>query len=182
MNGLIAIFDCGCHGEGASVALALLEDTQFRLRVVTENPSGLDTRLQKNSHRFEQCQVYWDDPSSVRNVLRDAYGCFLKTNTDFSRRDSMEEEARKGRLVADACKHAGVSHVVFSTQLNTKQVTGIVVPHMVAKAMTEEYMRSLILPLTSIIVPVCYEDFTGCYKPVRSQLTGAYEIREYLTI
>ncbi|CAE1167762.1 unnamed protein product [Acanthosepion pharaonis] len=46
---------------------------------------------------------------------------------------------------------------------------------MVAKATIEEYMKNLALPLTCVIVPVCYEDFTKSYKPIRSPSTGIYE-------
>lgn len=176
MNNLIAVFDCSSKGEGASIALALLKGTQFRVRVITEYFSMLDTQLQQKSHQLERREIDWNNLGSIENAIRDAYGCFLKTKTDFSKPNSMEDEMHRGKLVADACKRTGISHLVFSTQLNTKLATGIVVRHMVAKAMTEEYIRNLALPLTSIIVPVCYEDFIECYKPLRSPLTGFYEI------
>ena len=58
-----------------------------------------------------------------------------------------------------------MKHVVFSSQLHSQKICSIMARHLVAKAEIEQYMRGLGLPLTSLIMPVYYEDILDIFRP-----------------
>ncbi|GFS10880.1 NmrA-like family domain-containing protein 1 [Elysia marginata] len=103
--------------------------------------------------------------SGLQLILHGAYACFVNTATDFDDPNCLDREIGQGCLIADYCKSEGVQHVVLSSQLHSQKICSIMARHLVAKAEIEQYMRDLALPLTSLIMPVYYEDMLDMLKP-----------------
>ena len=160
---VVAVFGA-TGGQGASVARALGRHPEYSVRGLTRDVNT--THAQKLRHDGVDLIGYNPyDRRSIESALAGAYAAFVNTITDYNDPDCFENEKTQGRLIADACKAMGVGHVVFSSQLHTTRVSGILVRHMVAKAEIEDYMRDIRLPVTCLIMPIYYEDFCGLFKP-----------------
>ena len=57
-----------------------------------------------------------DDQVSVAKAVEGAYGVFAVTN--FWEKASAAIEIQQGKNVADACKKAGVQHLIWSSLIN----------------------------------------------------------------
>ena len=171
MKKRIVIF--GATGQvGLSVSAAVLRD--YDVTAVTRDSTSVNAKALCDLG----CNVVtWDptNPSTLSPILQGAHGCFVHTFTDFGDPKGHEVEKVNGMNIADACKQAGVQHVVFNTKLTVVTRFGVRARHMDSKAEIETYMTSenVNLPLTSIIVPCLYEHFLlppmkpkplqGCY-------------------
>ena len=165
----ITVFGATGH-QGGAVARTLARDSaNFTVRGITRDVQQ-EVKvgdLKQNGVAVIQCDL--DDVNSIRMSLNGADGCFVVTYTDFNEPDCIAKEKQRGKNIADACNLAGISHVVYSTQLHTTRVKGIEVRHLVAKAEIEDYFKSLNLPVTSLLVPCYYENFYDYLKPRRVQ-------------
>ncbi|KAI8518437.1 NmrA-like domain-containing protein 1 [Branchiostoma belcheri] len=202
MAKLIAVF--GATGaQGGSVASALLEDQDFKVRAVTRNASS-DKAKALQEKGAEVVVASLDDPSTLEPALQGAHGVFVVTNyfehldqgrevkqvrTAFHHCSSLcpslsaslvsfrllpkTESGRKGKAVADAARAAGVLHVVFSGLENVQKIAGFPCPHFDAKGQIEEYMTSLELPVTVVRYPFYYENYLNVLKP-QKQEDGTY--------
>jgi uncharacterized protein YbjT (DUF2867 family) len=75
----------------------------------------------------------------------------------------MDAEVRQGVLLADAAKHAGVIHYVYTSVGSAHRHTGI--PHFDSKWKVEQHIAKIGLPAT-ILRPVFFmENFTTYSKP-----------------
>ncbi|XP_064616739.1 nmrA-like family domain-containing protein 1 isoform X2 [Liolophura sinensis] len=163
MSMLITVF--GADGrQGQSVVHRLVNDGKFSVRAVLSN----NNRNALAIGRVEITRCDLGDKDAVQQAVCGSYGCFVLTRTEVSRPDATEKEIREGKNIADACALHKVSHVVVSTQLNTERALGIVARNMVAKAMVEEYMREICLPVTGLIIPCYYEHFLDVFKPYKT--------------
>ena len=93
-----------------------------------------------------------DSPASVASAVEGAHTVFLVTN--FWESLSMETEYSQGRNVADACKDANVSHLIFSSLIHvTEASSGSLehVPHFDGKAQIERYIRESNIPSTFVL-------------------------------
>lgn len=169
---LITVF--GAEGrQGQSVVCALVKDGRFSVRAVVSNNNNHTNALATGGVEIIRCDL--SDKASVEKAVCGSYGCFVLTRTDVTRTDAMEKEIREGKNITDACALHKVSHVVLSTQLNTERALGIVARNMVAKAMVEEFMREIGLPVTGLIIPCYYEHFLDVFKPCKVG-PSSYEI------
>ncbi|XP_066280840.1 nmrA-like family domain-containing protein 1 [Branchiostoma lanceolatum] len=158
--------------QGGGVANALLEDSDFEVRVVTRSASSVKAQaLQERG--AEVVQASYDDPCTLGPALRDAHGTFVVTNY-WEHRD-FDRAVKQGKAVADAAKAAGVQHVVFSTLEHVHKMAGFPVLHFDSKALIEEYMTSLDLPTTFVKYPFFYENYLKVRK-IRKLDDGTYEI------
>lgn len=110
---IITIF--GATGaQGGGLARAILQDTQseFAVRAVTRNPQS-DKAQALAQMGAEVVAGDVDDPESLRQVLRGAYGAFFVTF--FWDHFSAEKETNEARNMAEAAKAAGLKHVIWST-------------------------------------------------------------------
>nr|KAG5712464.1 hypothetical protein BaRGS_011438 [Batillaria attramentaria] len=161
---VVAVFGA-TGGQGASVARELARHPDFTVRGLTRDINTTHAQRLKQDGADLICYDPYDR-QSIESALSGAYACFVNTITDYNDPKCMENEKLQGQLIAEACKSVGVQHVVFSSQLHTTRVMGVLVRHMVAKAEIEDYMRDLALPVTCLIMPIYYEDFCGIFKPV----------------
>lgn len=159
----ITVFGATGH-QGGAVARALAADTaNFTVRGITRDVQQevkVD-ELKAAGVTVIQCDL--DDVNSIRMALNNADGCFIVTYTDFTEDDCIKKEIQRGKNIADACRMAGVPHVLYSTQPHTTRVKGIEARHLVAKAEIEELLAGL--PLTCFLVPCYYENLFDLLKP-----------------
>lgn len=171
---VVAVFG-STGGQGASVARALARHPdRYEVRGLTRDVSA------PHAQKLRQdgvCLIGYDpyDKNSVESALAGAHAAFVNTVTDYSDPQCFDNEKLQGRIIADACKAMGVRHVVFSSQLHTVRVSGLLVRHMVAKAEIEDYMRDIQLPVTCLIMPIYFEDFCGLFRP-RTQDGYSYDL------
>lgn len=93
-----------------------------------------------------------NSPASVASAVEGAHTVFLVTN--FWETLSMETEYSQGKNVADACKSANVSHLIFSSLIHVTEATSGAlknVPHFDGKAQIERYIRELNIPSTFVL-------------------------------
>jgi uncharacterized protein YbjT (DUF2867 family) len=70
-------------------------------------------------------QADLDDQASVTKAVEGSYGVFAVTN--FWEKASAAIEIQQGKNVADACKNAGVQHLIWSSLINvTKRTSSII--------------------------------------------------------
>ncbi|XP_066294011.1 nmrA-like family domain-containing protein 1 [Branchiostoma lanceolatum] len=169
MAKLITVF--GATGaQGGSVANALLEDQDFKVRAVTRNASS-DKAKALQGKGAEIVQASLDDPSTLGPALQGAHGVFVVTN--YWEHMDQEREIKQGKDIADAAKAAGVLHVVFSGLENVEKIAGFPCPHFDAKGQIEEYMTSLELPVAFVRFSFYYENYISMMKP-QKQEDGTY--------
>ena len=111
-------------------------------------------------------------PGSVQPVVQGAHTVFLVTN--FWEMRSAEVEITQGKNVADACKAAGVQHLIWSSLLNVTEISGGTlthVSHFDSKATVESYIREIGVPAT-FVLPGTF--MYGLYEIVEKQDDGSY--------
>ncbi|CAL1544457.1 unnamed protein product [Lymnaea stagnalis] len=165
----------GVNGrQGGAVATALAQSGQYCVRgIATDAQSSTSQELREAG--VDVVNLDLNDRDGVQNALRSADACFITTTTDFDDPNCLDTEIAQGCLMADHCLTAKVQHVIFSTQLHSYNVCSLMARHLVAKAEIEKYMRDLGLPLTCLIVPVCYESVFDLFRP-KSRDAKQYDI------
>ncbi|XP_078610159.1 nmrA-like family domain-containing protein 1 isoform X2 [Branchiostoma floridae x Branchiostoma japonicum] len=161
--------------QGGWVASALLEDNDFKVRIVTRNASS-DKAKALQERGAEVVEASFDDPGSLERVLQGAHGTFVMSTQDFTKpKDFYQLEVNQGKAVADAAKAAGVQHVVFSSLHAVQKTMGFPCLHFDSKAEIEEYMNSIGLPVTIVKFPAYYDNYLSL-RLVTKLEDGTYEI------
>ncbi|XP_056675842.1 nmrA-like family domain-containing protein 1 isoform X1 [Monodelphis domestica] len=161
--------------QGGSVARAILEDKNICVRVATRDvtkPAAV--ALQDLGAEVVKCDL--NSKEDVNGILKGAYGAFLVTN--FWEGYSKEKEVKQGKTVADASKHLGLEHVVYSGLENVKKLTKgkLEVPHFDGKGEVEEYFWSIGVPMTSVRLSAYFENFLNLWKPVKASDGDYYNL------
>jgi len=98
------------------------------------------------------------DVDRLTEQLQGADSCFISTSTDFN--NDRNVEVQEGMCIGQACKKAGVKHVVLAAHLHCEKTIGIPAKHYDAKAEIYTYMRQTLgLPVTMLNIPPFYEMF-----------------------
>ncbi len=134
--------------QGGAVARGLLE-RGHRVRALTRKPHSpaakalvaLGADILGGDLSDEVC---------LEGAAAGADAVFAMTNW---RDGGADLEVKHGRAIADAAKHMGTSHLVFSSVAGANRGTGI--PHFESKFKVEEYIASLDIPAT-IVGPVSF--------------------------
>ncbi|XP_044527637.1 nmrA-like family domain-containing protein 1 [Gracilinanus agilis] len=161
--------------QGGSVARAILEDENICVRVATRDvtkPAAV--ALQDLGAEVVKCDL--NSKEDVNGILKGAYGTFLVTN--FWEGHSKEKEVKQGKTVADASKHLGLEHVVYSGLENVKKLTKgkLEVHHFDGKGQVEEYFWSIGVPMTSVRLSAYFENFLNIWKPVKASDGDYYNL------
>jgi uncharacterized protein YbjT (DUF2867 family) len=154
MKPLIAVV--GATGaQGGGLARALLRDPaqRFMVRALTRQPSDRAARALVQAGA-EVVAADLDRPGTLTEALAGAHGLFAVTN--FWEHFSPERELRQAAHLARAAAQAGVCHLVWSTQEDTRGGPGPWrVPQMDAKGQADAFF--LALP-TTCVLPSFYWD------------------------
>ncbi|PFH57913.1 hypothetical protein XA68_14419 [Ophiocordyceps unilateralis] len=164
MSKILTVF--GATGnQGGSVIDAVLADTtlrnEFRIRGVTRD-SSKPAAMALSARGVDVVQADMSSPAAAAPAVQGAHTVFLVTN--FWESMSAETEKAQGRAVTEACKAAGVKHLIFSslldiTKLSEGKLTGIT--HFDSKAWVEEYIRASGVPATFVLAGLFMSNFFG---------------------
>ncbi len=163
---------------GAAVAKALSKD--FKVKAVALGYGSLAAGL--SGPQIEVIKGNPDDFASLTSALQGSNGCFITTSTQYEYSDCLHREVCHGKNIAQACVQAGVQHIVVSSQPKVSTVIGLASRHMDAKAEIDVIVRSTGIPVTSLVVPVLYQDFL--IPPLRPKRHDhfSFAIGKYLTL
>ncbi|KAK4930534.1 glycosylphosphatidylinositol anchor biosynthesis [Elasticomyces elasticus] len=163
MSKIIAVF--GASGnQGGSVIRALRNDAtlskEFKIRAVTRD-------VNKDS-------IVALTKEGVEAVV---YGGLLADHfPDFWETFSADTEISQGKAVADACKNAGVKHLIFSSLINVTETSKGRLPniaHFDGKAKVETYIREIGVPATFVMPGVF---MSGYFDLIREGEGGSYSL------
>jgi uncharacterized protein YbjT (DUF2867 family) len=161
MSKILTVF--GATGnQGGSVIKSILADPvlskEWKIRGVTRDTSK--PAAQKLAQQgVELVSADMSSAEAARPAVTGAHTVFLVTN--FWESMSRETEVAQGKAVTDACKEAGVKHIVFSSLRNVTEITNGRLPnvsHFDGKAEIEEYIRASGVP-ASFVAGLLYEQF-----------------------
>ncbi|RDA91046.1 hypothetical protein CP533_6112 [Ophiocordyceps camponoti-saundersi (nom. inval.)] len=175
MSKILTVF--GATGnQGGSVIDAVLADAtlrnEFRIRGVTRD-SNKPAAKALSARGVDVVQADMSSTAAAAPAVQGAHTVFLVTN--FWESMSAETEKAQGRAVTDACKAAGVKHLVFSslldiTKLSDGRLTGIT--HFDSKAWIEDYIRASGVPATFVLAGLFMSNFLGFIRKDQGQQDG----------
>ncbi len=158
----------GAQGNG--VAQAILSDPNggFTARALTRDVSSDKAKeLAKLGAAVVAADV--DNVESLKNAFRGAYGAFCVTF--FWAHFSPEKEIAEAKAMAEAAKHAGVQHVVWSTLEDTRKWVPLSdtrmptlngkykVPHFDGKGEADQVFTDLGVPTTFLLTSFYWDNF-----------------------
>ena len=154
--------------QGGGLVRAILADPNgaFTVRAITHT---LHSDKSRALHQLgaEVVAADLDDPASLKNAFHGAYGAYCVTF--YWAHNSPEKETAHARAMAEAAKHAGLQHVIWSTLEDTRKWIPLSdprmptlmgkykVPHFDAKGESDHFFRDLQVP-TTFLLPSFYWD------------------------
>ena len=106
--------------QGGGLARAILADPNggFAVRAITRNTSSHKARaLAKSGAQVVAADL--NTPASIKRAFAGAHGAFCVTS--LGEHFSVMKEHAQGRAMAEAAVHAGLQHVIWSTQEDTRR-------------------------------------------------------------
>jgi uncharacterized protein YbjT (DUF2867 family) len=155
--------------QGGGLANAILADPKggFTVRALTRKPDS-DKAHALRAKGAEVVAADLDDPESLRKAFTGAHGAFCVTN--FWEHFSPEKEMEQATAQAQACKAAGVKHVIWSTLEDTRLKVPLAdsrmptlkenykVPHFDAKGASDNAFRAAGVPTTFLLTSFYWEN------------------------
>jgi uncharacterized protein YbjT (DUF2867 family) len=155
--------------QGGGLCRAILADPGggYRVRALTRN-AGSDKGKALKRLGAEVVEVDIDDVESLKRAFRGAHGVFCVTF--FWEHFSPEKELAEAKNMADAAKHAGVRHVIWSTLEDTRMWVPLgdrrmptlmgkyKVPHFDAKGEANRLFSERGLPATFLLTSFYWEN------------------------
>jgi uncharacterized protein YbjT (DUF2867 family) len=157
----------GAQGGGLARAILSHPMEGFTLRAITRNPESEKARVLANSGA-EVVRADLDDPDSLVEAFRGAYGAFCVTN--FWEHFSGKREVKQAGSMAAAAAEAGVRHAIWSTFEDTRDYIPLddnrmptlqdeyKVAHFDAKAEADDLFRQAGIPTTFLYTSGYYEN------------------------
>jgi uncharacterized protein YbjT (DUF2867 family) len=137
----------GATGNQGGAVASELVSTGWRVRALVRNPDKPFARSLAWKG-IELVKGDLNDRATVEDALKGVHGVFCNLTW---REGGVEAEIRQGKIVVDACRKAGIGHVVYSSVGGAERKTGI--PHFDSKWQIEEYLRNSGLTAT-VLRPV----------------------------
>jgi uncharacterized protein YbjT (DUF2867 family) len=170
--------------QGGSLVEAILRDPngRFAARAITRHPTN-DKARAIAAKGGEVVQADLDDVESLKKAFAGAYGVYAVTN--FWEHFSGEKEKAQAKNVADAARAAGVSHVIWSTLEDTRNLMTADdkrmpmlqekyrVPHFDAKAEANAYFEGL--PTTFLVTSFYWDNLYSFGLAPKKGADGKYE-------
>jgi uncharacterized protein YbjT (DUF2867 family) len=156
--------------QGGALTRAILGDKDggYTVRALTRNP-GSDKAKELKKLGAEVVAADVSDRESVKRAFSGAYGAFCVTF--FWEHMSTEKEYAEATNMANAAKHAGIKHVIWSTLEDTRRWVPLddnrmptlkgkyKVPHLDAKGEADQEFKKLGLPTTFLLTSFYWENF-----------------------
>jgi len=169
---IITVF--GATGkQGGSVAAALFNDPAFKVRAVTRNPDSPRAKALADKGA-ELVKGDLSDPASLPATVEGAYGCFLLT--DYWSHCDEAKEISQGKIAVDACKAAGVQHLVYSSLESVVATVKKACPHFDGKAVIGDYIKEQGVPYTLIQLSFYMENWLKEMAPQRQEGTDTFKL------
>jgi len=170
--------------QGGSLVEAILSDRNggFAARAITRDPTK-DKARAIAAKGGEVVQADLDNVESLKKAFAGAYGVYAVTN--FWEHFSGEKEKAQAKNVADAARVAGVSHVIWSTLEDTRNLMNADdkrmpmlqekyrVPHFDAKAEANAYFDGL--PTTFLVTSFYWDNLYSFGLAPKKGADGKYE-------
>lgn len=165
--------------QGGGLVRAILSDSSggFTARALTRYRNS-DTATELAKLGAEVVVANIDDMESLKGAFEGAYGAFCVTF--FREHFSPLKEVRQAKAMAEAAKHAGLQHVIWSTFEDTRQWVPLSdnrmptlmgkykVPHVDGKGEANHVFTDLGLPTTFLLTSYYWENlFTTTRAPRR---------------
>jgi len=155
--------------QGGGVCRAILKDAGgvYRVRALTRN-AGSDKAKELKKLGADVVEADIDDVESLKKAFRGAHGAFCVTF--FWDHFSPEKELAEAKNMAEAAKHAGVRHVIWSTFEDTRKWVPLddrrmptlmekyKVPHFDAKAEANRLFSERGVPTTFLLTSFYWEN------------------------
>lgn len=147
----------GAQGGGLARAILADPNSVFSVRALTRDVNS-DKAKELANLGAELVAANVDDVESLKSAFKGAYGAFCVTF--FWDHFSPAKEQQQAKAMAEAAKHAGVEHVIWSTLDDTRQWVPLSddrmptlmdhykVPHFDAKGEANTFFTDLGLPVT----------------------------------
>ena len=157
-------------GQGGGLVRAILKDPEsgFSVRALTRNVNSDKARaLAELGAEVVAADV--DDVESLKRAFEGAYGAYCVTF--FWEHFSPEKETAQAGGMAQAAKHAGLRHVIWSTLEDTRQWVPLdddrmptlmekyKVPHFDSKGEANHLFTDLGLPVTLLLTSFYWDNF-----------------------
>jgi uncharacterized protein YbjT (DUF2867 family) len=153
--------------QGGGLVRAIVDDRGLSARALTRK---VDSDKAKELARLgaEVVAADLDDVESLKRAFSGAYGVFCVTN--FWEHFSPEKEFAQARNMAQAAKHAGVQHAIWSTLEDTRKWVPLAdtrmptlmnkykVPHFDAKGEADGVFRDLRVPATFLLTSFYWDN------------------------
>jgi uncharacterized protein YbjT (DUF2867 family) len=143
----------------------LLESGSYRVRALTRNRGSQEARsLEQRGAEIAVVPSGLGHHSDLVAAFGGANAVYLMT-PQINPQDDVEFAL--GKQLADAAVEARVGHIIFSTLENVDEITGGKkhVPHFTSKAMVADYIRSLGVPHSFVMLAFFYTNFLEYYVP-----------------
>jgi len=165
---VIVVFGAtGSQGGGLARAIAADKGGEFAARAITRNPKS-EKAAALAAAGVEVVAGNVDDASSLQRAFQGAYGAYCVTF--FWDHFSPEKEKAEARAMADAAKHAGLKHVIWSTLEDTRKWVPLTdnrmptlqgkyrVPHFDAKGEANAFFTDAGVPTTFLLTSFYWDN------------------------
>ena len=151
--------------QGRSVVHALLESGRYRVRALTRGVDAPEAQsLARQGAELMAVPLELGRKKELVSAFQGTLGAFLMTPPLVP---PNSPETQIGKQQADAAVEAGVQHVIFTSLENVDKITGgkKYAPHFTDKARVEEYIRTLPVTSSFVILAYFYTNFIEYYPP-----------------
>ncbi len=165
---IVVVGATGAQGGGLVRAILNDPDHEFNVRAITRDVNS-DKAKELVKLGAEVVSADVDDAESLKKAFQGAYGAFCVTF--FWNHFSPEKEMENAKSMAEAAKHAGVNHVIWSTLDDTRKLIPLTdnrmptlmgrfkVPHFDAKGEANHFFTDLGLPVTMLNTVFYWDNF-----------------------
>ncbi|MBT8110977.1 MAG: NmrA/HSCARG family protein [Gammaproteobacteria bacterium] len=172
--------------QGGGLLRAILDDPQqqFQARALTRNANS-DKAQMLAARGAEVAQADLDDLESLQEAFKGAYGAFCVTN--FWEHFSPQKELAQAKNLAEAARHAGLEHVVWSTLEDTRQwvplgddrmptlMDNYKVPHFDAKGEANQEFSDRGVPTTFLLTSFYWDNLISFGMEPKRDAEGTLE-------
>eukprot|EP00741_Cyanophora_paradoxa_P023725 tig00021616_g22916.t1 len=140
--------------QGGAAAKHLVKKGNFEVHAVVRDPTS-DKAKKLEAQGVKLVKGDQNDVESLKRAFDGAAGVFSVQAMIENGKYSAEREIQQGKNVADACKAAGVKHLVYTSVASANRSTGV--PHFDSKYAIEQHIKQLGVPAT-ILRPAYFMD------------------------